>query len=123
MGLFDAALVKENHIESAGSIDQAVKSLKESKIKFIEVEVENLEQLKEAITSGADIAMLDNFQDDDLKIATEIAKNKIKLEVSGNITLERIHKLKSLNIDYISSGDLTKNISAADYSLIFKTID
>ena len=67
--------------------------------------------------------MLDNFDDDNLNKASEIARGKIKLEVSGNIDLSQINKLKKLNIDYISSGDLTKNISATDYSLIFEKID
>ena len=67
--------------------------------------------------------MLDNFDDDSLKKAAEIAKGKIKLEVSGNINLSQINNLKELDIDYISSGDLTKNISATDYSLIFEKID
>ena len=123
MGLYDAALVKENHIASAGSIENAVNSLKSKGIQLIEVEVESLHQLDEAINSGANIAMLDNFDDDSLKKASEIARGKIKLEVSGNIELNKINKLKKLNIDYISSGDLTKNISATDYSLIFEKID
>ena len=123
MGLYDAALVKENHIASAGSIENAVNSLKSKGIQLIEVEVESLHQLDEAINSGANIAMLDNFDDDSLKKASEIARGKIKLEVSGNIDLSQINKLKKLNIDYISSGDLTKNISATDYSLIFEKID
>ena len=123
MGLYDAALVKENHIASAGSIENAVNSLKSKGIQLIEVEVESLHQLEEALNSGATIAMLDNFDDDSLKKAAEIARGKIKLEVSGNIDLSQINKLKKLNIDYISSGDLTKNISATDYSLIFEKID
>ena len=123
MGLYDAALVKENHIASAGSIENAVNSLKSKGIQLIEVEVESIHQLDEAINSGANIAMLDNFDDDNLKKASEIARGKIKLEVSGNIDLSQINKLKKLNIDYISSGDLTKNISATDYSLIFEKID
>ncbi|MEL0227900.1 MAG: carboxylating nicotinate-nucleotide diphosphorylase [Gammaproteobacteria bacterium] len=123
MGLYDAALVKENHIASAGSIENAVNSLKSKGIQLIEVEVENLHQLDEVINSGANIAMLDNFDDDNLNKASEIARGKIKLEVSGNIDLSQINKLKKLNIDYISSGDLTKNISATDYSLIFEKID
>ena len=123
MGLYDAALVKENHIASAGSIENAVNSLKSKGIQLIEVEVESIHQLDEAINSGANIAMLDNFDDGNLKKASEIARGKIKLEVSGNIDLSQINKLKKLNIDYISSGDLTKNISATDYSLIFEKID
>ena len=123
MGLYDAALVKENHIASAGSIHLAVARLRENKVKLIEVEVENLDELNEAIKSQADIAMLDNFNTHDLLKASEIAQGKIKIEVSGNIDKEQIAKLKNLNIDYISSGDLTKNIAAIDYSLIFKSLD
>ena len=123
MGLYDAALIKENHIASAGSISAAVESLRRNNLKTIEVEVENLDQLKEAIESKANIAMLDNFNDVDLAEATKISNGKIKLEVSGNINRVELKKLKNLKIDYISSGDLTKNILATDYSLIFKTLD
>ena len=123
MGLYDAALVKENHIASSGSIKKAVETLRNNEVKIIEVEVENLDELREAIDSGADIAMLDNFKQKDLVAAVEIAANKIKLEVSGNIDVYALSTIKELDIDYISSGDLTKNISATDYSLIFKPID
>jgi len=123
MGLYDAALVKENHIASSGSIKKAVETLRNNEVKIIEVEVENLDELREAIDSGADIAMLDNFEQKDLVAAVEIAANKIKLEVSGNIDVYALSTIKELDIDYISSGDLTKNISATDYSLIFKSID
>ena len=123
MGLYDAALVKENHIISAGSIHSAVARLRENNVKLIEVEVENLDELNEAIKSQADIAMLDNFNTHDLLKASEMAQGKIKIEVSGNIDKEQIAKLKNLNINYISSGDLTKNIAAIDYSLIFKSLD
>ena len=123
MGLYDAALVKENHITSSGSITKAVETLRDKEVKIIEIEVENLEELREAIDSGADIAMLDNFKQTDLVAAVEIAANNIKLEVSGNIDVDALSSMKELDIDYISSGDLTKNISATDYSLIFKPID
>lgn len=123
MGLYDAALIKENHISSAGSIKSAVSSLKEKGIKTIEVEVESLEELQQAIDAQADIAMLDNFAESDLEIASEISKGKIKLEISGNIGIENLNAIKKYKIDYISSGDLTKNISATDYSLIFRPID
>lgn len=123
MGLYDAALIKENHISSAGSIKLAVSSLKEKGIKTIEVEVESLEELQQAIDAQADIAMLDNFAKSDLEIASEISKGKIKLEISGNIGIENLNAIKKYKIDYISSGDLTKNISATDYSLIFRPID
>jgi len=123
MGLYDAALIKENHISSAGSIKLAVSSLKEKGINTIEVEVESLEELQQAIDAQADIAMLDNFAESDLEIASEISKGKIKLEISGNIGIENLNAIKKYKIDYISSGDLTKNISATDYSLIFRPID
>ena len=123
MGLYDAALVKENHIASSGSIKKAVETLRNNEVKIIEVEVENLDELREAIDSGADIAMLDNFKQKDLVAAVEIAANKIKLEVSGNIDVYALSTIKELDIDYISSGDLTKNITATDYSLIFKSLD
>ena len=123
MGLYDAALIKENHISSSGSIKLAVSSLKEKGIKTIEVEVESLEELQQAIDAQADIAMLDNFAETDLEIASEISKGKIKLEISGNIGIENLNAIKKYKIDYISSGDLTKNISATDYSLIFRPID
>ena len=123
MGLYDAALIKENHISSAGSIKLAVSSLKEKGIKTIEVEVESLEELQQAIDAQADIAMLDNFVESDLEIASEISKGKIELEISGNIGIDNLKAIKKYKIDYISSGDLTKNISATDYSLIFRPID
>lgn len=123
MGLYDAALIKENHISSAGSIELAVSSLREKGIEKIEVEVENIEELKQAINAKADIAMLDNFSEDDLKIASEISREKIKLEISGNIEIDNLDAIKKYKIDYVSSGDLTKNISATDYSLIFNKID
>ena len=123
MGLYDAALVKENHITTSGSITKAVETLRDKEVKVIEIEVENLDELREAIDSGADIAMLDNFNHTDLVAATKIAANKIRLEVSGNIDFDALSSIKKLDIDYISSGDLTKNISATDYSLIFKPID
>ena len=119
MGLYDAALIKENHISSAGSISQAIQALRNNNIKMIEVEVENLDELKEAIESKADIAMLDNFNEKDILKAVTMSKDKIKIEISGNINKEKLHTYKSINIDYVSSGDLTKNISATDYSLIF----
>ena len=123
MGLYDAALIKENHISSAGSIELAVSSLREKGIEKIEVEVENIEELKQAINAKADIAMLDNFSEGDLKIASDISRERIKLEISGNIEIDNLDAIKKYKIDYVSSGDLTKNISATDYSLIFNKID
>ena len=123
MGLYDEALIKENHLLSTRSISEAISILREKKVRKIEVEVENLDELEQAIASKADIAMLDNFSDEDLGSACKIAKGKITLEISGNITFEKLEKIKKLDINFVSSGDLTKNITATDYSLIFNTID
>ena len=123
MGLYDAALVKENHIASCGSIELAINELRNQGSSIIEVEVENIEDLKEAIQFKADIAMLDNFSDEKIDEAVNLAKDAIKLEISGNIDFTSLPKLIKHKVDFISSGDLTKNITAADYSLIFKPID
>ena len=123
MGLYDAALVKENHIASCGSIELAINELRNRGSNTIEVEVENIDDLKEAIEFKADIAMLDNFSDEKISEAVDLAKDKIKLEISGNVDFNSLPKLITHNVDFISSGDLTKNITATDYSLIFKPID
>ena len=123
MGLYDAALVKENHIASCGSIELAINELRNHGSNTIEVEVENIDDLKEAIEFKADIAMLDNFSDEKISEAVDLAKDKIKLEISGNVDFNSLPKLITHNVDFISSGDLTKNITATDYSLIFKPID
>ena len=123
MGLYDAALVKENHIASCGSIELAINELRKQGSTIIEVEVESIEDLKEAIQFKADIAMLDNFSDEKIDEAVDLAKDAIKLEISGNIDFTSLPKLIKHKVDFISSGDLTKNITAADYSLIFKPID
>jgi nicotinate-nucleotide pyrophosphorylase (carboxylating) len=112
IGLFDAFLIKENHIFSCGSIEKAVSRAKEMKPgKPVEVEVESLEELQQALLAGADIVMLDNFTNE------QITQGQCKLEVSGNITDERLSSLATLGVDYISSGALTKNVKAIDLSL------
>ena len=108
MGLYDAALVKENHIASAGSIENAVNSLKSKGIQSIEVEVESLQQLEEALNSGAAIAMLDNFDNDSLKKAAEIAKEKIKLELDNLKKTERPHVIQAISVAR-EHGDLKEN--------------
>ena len=120
IGLFDAVLIKENHIQAAGSIKEAINTFKMNKINSIEVEVQNITELKEAIHFQADIVMLDNFSIDDIKEAIKINNNRVLLEVSGNIDLNKINELITLDIDYISTGDLTKNVDAADYSLLIE---
>ena len=120
MGLYDAYLIKENHISACGSISQAVKQAKKQNPKLsVEVEVESLTQLKEAIACHADIALLDNFSRRQVEQAVTLAEEKIKLEVSGNITMQTIAQYASLGVDYISAGCLTKHIQAVDFSMLF----
>jgi len=118
IGLFDAMLIKENHIFSVGSITQAVT---EGRTRFpdkpIEVETETLHELEEALKAGADIIMLDNYSLEDIYKAVEISGGKAKLEVSGNVTLETLRELAETGVDYISIGALTKHVQAIDLSM------
>jgi nicotinate-nucleotide pyrophosphorylase (carboxylating) len=118
VGLFDAFLIKENHIFSCGGIDKAVQRAKEMMPgKLVEVEVENIDELQQAMQAGADIVMLDNFTNEQIQQAVSINNGQCKLEVSGNITNERLASLATLGVDYISSGALTKHVQAIDLSL------
>jgi nicotinate-nucleotide pyrophosphorylase (carboxylating) len=120
MGLFDAYLIKENHIAACGGIQNAVaqaRTLHPKKI--IEVEVENLEELTEALECGVDIIMLDNFTMNDIKKAVLINQKQAKLEVSGNINLDNLKTLADTGVDYISIGALTKHLHAIDFSMRF----
>jgi nicotinate-nucleotide pyrophosphorylase (carboxylating) len=117
-GLFDAFLIKENHIAAAGSISQAVQQARQNfPGKPVEVEVENLEELKQALTAGADIIMLDNFSTPEIRQAVLLNQGRAKLEVSGNITSERLSELAATGVDFISSGALTKHLQAIDLSM------
>lgn len=117
-GLYDAYLIKENHIASCGSITKAVQTARKlHPDKKIEVEVENLEQLQEALAVKVPIIMLDNFDLPLMKKAVEINAGRAKLEVSGNVSLENIRAIAATGIDYISVGALTKHVSAVDLSL------
>lgn len=117
-GLFDAFLIKENHIAAAGSIAAAVQN---ARLNFpgkpIEVEVENLDELAQALTAQADIIMLDNFSLSDIQQAVAINAGRAKLEVSGNITSERLTELAATGVNFISSGALTKHVRAIDLSM------
>jgi len=119
MGLYDAFLIKENHIKACGSIKNAVSK---AKLMFpnlpIEVEVENLHELNEAINSAVNTIMLDNFTTELIEEAVVINAGRCKLEVSGNITFDRLQELAKTGVDYISSGALTKHVTAIDLSLI-----
>ena len=121
IGLFDAFLIKENHIISCGGIAEAIRLAKAKHTDLeIEVEVENLEELDEAIRAGADIALIDNFNVGKTKKAVEIAKGKIKLEASGGITLTSLTEITDSGVDYISIGDLTKEVIPVDLSMRFE---
>lgn len=118
IGLFDAILIKENHILAAGSIAEAVKSARASGQKvMVEVEVENLDELHQALTARVDRVMLDNFSLEALREAVAMSQGQVELEASGNITLETIRSVAETGVDYISIGALTKNLQAVDLSM------
>jgi len=118
IGLFDAYLIKENHILACGSIQAAVTKARQHHADLtVEVEVEDIQELHQAIKAKADIVMLDNFSLEMLKQAVIVNKGQCKLEVSGNITIESLKTLSALGVDFISSGALTKNVQAIDLSL------
>jgi nicotinate-nucleotide pyrophosphorylase (carboxylating) len=119
IGLYDAYLIKENHIKACGSITNAIIQAKHLQSeKPVEIEVENLEELTQAIAAGADIIMLDNFSTKLVYEAVTLNNEQCKLEVSGNITLERLAELAKTGVDYISSGAITKHVKAVDLSLL-----
>ena len=119
--LSDGILIKDNHIKASGGITQAIKKIKENvpHTLKIEVEVESIEGLMEAIDAGADIVMLDNMTDEMMGKAVAIANKKVLLEASGNMTLERISSVAKLGVDIISVGALTHSVKALDISLRF----
>lgn len=121
LGLFDGILIKENHIMAAGSISKAIEHAKHNSPHTlkIEVEIETLEEIKEALAAKADILLLDNMTNEMLKKAVQVNNGQAKLEVSGNITYERLSTLAHIGIDYISTGAITKHLSATDFSLRF----
>ncbi len=124
MGLFDGILIKENHISAAGSITLAVAAAKRLAQRVpVEVEVEDLAQLQEAIESLADIALLDNFLLPLLREAVALnahAQHSLKLEASGGITSETIRQVAETGVDYISVGSITKHVRAVDLSMRFE---
>jgi len=121
LGLSDAFLIKENHIIASGSVRQAVeKAFWMHPDVPVEVEVESLEEFTEALNAGADIIMLDNFDEQQMRKAVEIAQGKTRLEVSGNVTKETLRTFAEIGVDYISVGALTKHVRALDLSMRFK---
>lgn len=118
IGLFDAYLIKENHIMGCGGINQAISKARQlHPDKKVEVEVESIEELTLALSAGADIIMLDNFTVDMMKQAVNLNNNIAKLEVSGNVTFHTIVTFSETGIDYISVGALTKHVQAVDLSM------
>ena len=120
-GLFDAILIKDNHIKASGGITQAIEAVRKSNkgLMQIEVEASTLEEVKDAIAAKSDIIMLDNMTIEDTKKAVEIIGEKAKIEVSGSISLEKLDTLSKLDINFISIGSLTHSPKASDISMNF----
>jgi nicotinate-nucleotide pyrophosphorylase (carboxylating) len=119
-GLYDGVLIKENHILAAGSISAAVTKVRPyAEGKPVEVEVESLAELQEALEVVADIIMLDNFSLEQIREAVALNAGRAKLEVSGNVTLDNVRGLAGTGVDYISTGALTKHVRAIDLSMRF----
>jgi nicotinate-nucleotide pyrophosphorylase (carboxylating) len=117
-GLFDGILIKDNHIEEVGSIKEAIQRAKSLRhLARIEVEVENLKELQEAIDAGADIVMLDNMPVPDMTEAVRIANGRVTIEASGNMSLENVREVAETGVDLISVGALTHSVTAADISM------
>jgi nicotinate-nucleotide pyrophosphorylase (carboxylating) len=120
-GLYDAILIKENHIAATGSINNAVSAARNNNANvMIEVEVENADQLQQALAAGADRLLLDNFDIDALTAAVQRVAGRAEVEASGNITLENLRDTARTGVDFISIGALTKNIQAIDLSMLFR---
>ena len=118
-GLYDAYLVKENHIKSCGSISKALEEARRiNPDKFLEVEVRNIDEFKEALSLRPNMIMLDNFRLSDMEKAVAINSGSVKLEVSGGIDLDSLANIARTGVDYISVGALTKHCRAIDYSLL-----
>jgi nicotinate-nucleotide pyrophosphorylase (carboxylating) len=124
IGLYDMILIKENHIMAAGSIAQAVASARGSGAHVpVEVEVENLDELRQAIAAGADIALLDEFSLDGMREAVALNSSSarpLKLEASGSVTQETIRDIALTGVDYVSVGSITKHVRAVDLSMRFE---
>lgn len=122
MGLFDMVMIKDNHHDAAGSITKAVAKVREAwgdEFK-IEVECRNIDEVKEAISLGVDIIMLDNMTTDQVKEALAVERGDIKYESSGNMNLDKIKEYSSLGVDFISVGRLTHSVESFDFSLQIK---
>jgi nicotinate-nucleotide pyrophosphorylase (carboxylating) len=117
-GLYDGILIKDNHIEEVGGIREAISLAKAGyHLARIEVEVESLGELKDAIAAGAEIVMLDNMPIHTMAEAVKIAKGRVTIEASGNISLRNVRKVAETGVDLISVGALTHSVTAADISM------
>jgi nicotinate-nucleotide pyrophosphorylase (carboxylating) len=121
MGLHDAILIKENHIASAGGVRAALQAglRRAGSIKFVQVEVESLEQLREALDAGAKLVLLDNFDLEKMREAVRIAGERAELEASGGVTLKNVRAIAETGVHRISIGSLTKDVEALDLSIRF----
>jgi nicotinate-nucleotide pyrophosphorylase (carboxylating) len=120
VGLYDAILIKENHIIAAGSITKAVEQARKVNSQvMVEVEVENLDELQEALAAGVDRIMLDNMNLDTMRKAVEISNAKVELEASGGVALEELKAIAETGVNFISIGSLTKHVKAIDLSMRF----
>ena len=120
LGLYDGILIKENHIAAAGSIRAAVAAARALNTTLpVEVEVENLDELREGLDAGADILLLDNFSLDLLRGAVALNAGRAKLEASGGVTLENVRSIATTGVDCVSTGALTKDVKAIDLSMRF----
>lgn len=123
IGLYDGVLIKENHIMAAGSITKAIQKARVLTSVTVEVEVESLSELLEALAAKPDRIMLDNFSLADLRAAVKLNAGAVELEASGNIDLDNIHSIAQTGVDYISIGALTKHVKAVDLSMRIKLVD
>lgn len=120
LGLYDGVLIKENHIMAAGSIAAAIEKARELSARLpIEVEVENLKELREALDANADIIMLDELSLQDMRAAVSINNGQAKLEASGNVNLTTIRAIAETGVDFVSTGSITKHVTAVDLSMRF----
>ncbi|WP_373020230.1 carboxylating nicotinate-nucleotide diphosphorylase [Thiomicrorhabdus sp.] len=123
IGLFDAILIKENHIMAAGGIANAVTTAKTNHPQItVEVETENLDEVQQAVEAGADIIMLDNFTLEMMHQAVKLVGGRAKLEVSGNVEIDQLDRLATTQVDFISTGAITKHIQAIDLSMRFQNL-
>jgi nicotinate-nucleotide pyrophosphorylase (carboxylating) len=123
-GLYDGVLIKENHISAAGGISRVLTDARNIGGEIpIQIEVESLDQLEQALTNGAALVLLDNFTIEDMETAVKLTAGRAQLEASGGITLQNVREIAQTGVDRISIGSLTKDIQAVDLSMRFESMD